>query len=53
MSSTKGDGATTPHDCNEETNKNDEKNESSLMFETPLKNNSVSKNIFFQSGKNT
>ena len=69
-SSTKGNGATTPHDSNAETNlqkdsdtderynRNAETNkqkdavkESQSIFETPVRNTTVSKNGFFQFGK--
>jgi hypothetical protein len=69
-SSTKGDGATTPHDSDAETNlqkdsdtdagyncnagsikQKDAGKESQSIFETPVRNTTVSKNGFFQFGK--
>ena len=52
-SSTKRKGATTPHDCvNAETNKQkDAGTVSQLIFETPVRNTTVSKNGFSNSEK--
>ena len=52
-SRTKRKGATTPHDCvNAETNEQkDTGTVSQSIFETPVRNTTVSKNGFFQFGK--